>query len=77
MNREKGFVVITSLVGELPTPLRSAYSASKHALHGFFESLRAEEYDNGLRVTLVMPGFANPGLCQRAHCGWLSPRQHG
>jgi short-subunit dehydrogenase len=58
--REQGegrFVVITSLVGELPTPLRSAYSASKHALHGFFESLRAEEYDNGLRVTLVMPGF--------------------
>lgn len=51
------FVVITSLVGELPTPLRSAYSASKHALHGFFESLRAEEYDNGVRVTLVMPGF--------------------
>ncbi|MCK0152382.1 SDR family oxidoreductase [Alcanivorax sp. S6407] len=58
--REQGqgrFVVITSLVGELPTPLRSAYSASKHALHGFFESLRAEEYDNGIRVTLVMPGF--------------------
>ncbi|EKF72951.1 oxidoreductase [Alcanivorax hongdengensis A-11-3] len=51
------FVVITSLVGELPTPLRSAYSASKHALHGFFESLRAEEYDAGIRVTLVMPGF--------------------
>lgn len=51
------FVVITSLVGELPTPLRSAYSASKHALHGFFESLRAEEYDQGIRVTLVMPGF--------------------
>ena len=58
--REQGagrFVVITSLVGELPTPLRSAYSASKHALHGFFESLRAEEYNNGIRVTLVMPGF--------------------
>ena len=50
-------MVVTSLVGELPTPLRSAYSASKHALHGFFESLRAEEYDAGIRVTLVMPGF--------------------
>lgn len=58
--REQGggrFVVITSLVGELPTPLRSVYSASKHALHGFFESLRAEEFDSGIRVTLVMPGF--------------------
>lgn len=51
------FVVVTSLVGELPTPKRSAYSASKHALHGFFEALRAEEFDNGVRVTLVLPGF--------------------
>ena len=51
------FVVVTSLVGELPTPKRSAYSASKHALHGFFEALRAEEFDNGVRVTLVNPGM--------------------
>ncbi len=50
-------MVVTSLVGELPTPKRSAYSASKHALHGFFEALRAEEFDNGVRVTLVLPGF--------------------
>ena len=60
------FVVITSLVGELPTPLRSAYSASKHALHGFFESLRAEEYDNGIRVTLVMPGFIRTQVSMNA-----------
>lgn len=51
------FVVISSLVGELPTPMRSAYCASKHALHGWFEALRAEEYDNNIRVTMVMPGF--------------------
>lgn len=50
-------VVISSLVGELSTPLRSAYAASKHALHGWFEALRAEEYDNGIRVLMVMPGF--------------------
>src|SRR2546423_7358483 len=37
------FVVISSLVGKFGTPLRSGYSASKHALHGFFDSLRAEE----------------------------------
>ncbi|MDF1630321.1 MAG: SDR family oxidoreductase [Alcanivoracaceae bacterium] len=58
--REQGagrVVVISSLVGELPTPMRSAYCASKHALHGWFESLRAEEYDNGLRVLMVLPGF--------------------
>ncbi|WP_111656674.1 SDR family oxidoreductase [Isoalcanivorax indicus] len=50
-------VVISSLVGELPTPMRSAYCASKHALHGWFEALRAEEHDRGIRVLMVMPGF--------------------
>ncbi len=49
-------VVVTSLVGELPTPQRAGYSAAKHALHGWFESLRAEE-GTWLDVLLVMPGF--------------------
>ena len=34
--------VITSMVGKFATPMRSAYSASKHALHGFFDALRYE-----------------------------------
>lgn len=51
------FVVVSSLVGKIGTPLRSGYSAAKHALHGFFESLRAEVHDRGVRVTLVCPGF--------------------
>lgn len=50
------FVVISSLVGLVSTPLRSTYAASKHALHGFFEALRAEEYDSGIRVLMVCPG---------------------
>lgn len=59
-------VVISSLVGELPTPLRSAYCASKHALHGWFEALRAEEYDSGLRITMVMPGFIHTNVSVNA-----------
>lgn len=51
------FIVITSLVGKFGTPYRSAYSASKHALHGFFDSLRAELVDQGVRVMMVCPGF--------------------
>ena len=35
-------VLISSLVGKFGTPFRSAYSASKHALHGYYDSLRAE-----------------------------------
>ncbi len=50
-------VVISSIAGKVGTPLRSAYSASKHALHGFFDCLRAEVHDRGLRVTVICPGF--------------------
>eukprot|EP01132_Coremiostelium_polycephalum_P013112 gene13112-15997_t len=50
-------VCISSLVGKFGTPLRSAYAASKHALHGYFDSLRAEIYDKNVFITLVCPGF--------------------
>lgn len=62
-------VVISSLVGELSTPLRSAYAASKHALHGWFEALRAEEYDNGIRILMVMPGFIRTDVSVNALTG--------
>ena len=59
MNKKGQLVVISSVVGKIGTPLRSSYSASKHALHGFFDSLRAECHDDGLEVTLICPGFVN------------------
>jgi len=49
--------VVSSLLGKFSTPLRSAYCASKHALHGFFDALRAEVYDKNIYVTLICPGF--------------------
>lgn len=49
-------IVISSVVGKFGFPLRTAYSASKHALQGFFEALRAELYDNNVKVTIVSPG---------------------
>lgn len=51
------FVVTSSVAGKLGTKQRSGYCASKHALHGFFDALRAETHDAGLRVTLVCPGY--------------------
>lgn len=67
LERGRGqFVVISSLVGKFGTAKRSAYAASKHALHGFFDSLRAEVYDNGLRVTLVCPGFVKTNVGHNA-----------
>lgn len=48
--------VTSSIVGKFGFPYRSSYSASKHALHGFFESLRAENVQHNIRVSVIIPG---------------------
>ncbi|MFD2935521.1 SDR family oxidoreductase [Spirosoma flavum] len=60
------FVITSSVAGKLGTKQRSGYSASKHALHGFFDSLRAETYNVGLRVTLVCPGYIRTAISTNA-----------
>jgi short-subunit dehydrogenase len=55
-------VATSSIVGKFGFPLRSAYSASKHALHGFFESLRAENVHNNIKVSLIIPGRINTSI---------------
>jgi short-subunit dehydrogenase len=67
------FVVISSLVGKVGTQNRSGYAASKHALHGFFDSLRAENSRAGLKVTLVCPGYVKTEITKRALTGDGSP----
>lgn len=62
-------VVISSLSGKISTPRRSAYAASKHALHGFFDALRAEVYQDGVRVTIVCPGYTQTNLSLHALTG--------
>lgn len=49
-------VVTTSIAGRFGFPLRCAYSSSKHALYGLFETIQAEYYDQNIRVTIVCPG---------------------
>ncbi len=58
------FVVISSLVGKFGTPYRSGYSASKHALHGFYDSLRAElmMQKKNIDVTIICPGFVSTDI---------------
>lgn len=51
------FVVISSVMGKIGTPMRSAYAAAKHALHGFFDCLRAEVWKDDIKVTLILPGY--------------------
>lgn len=62
-------VVISSLMGKLHTPMRSAYAASKHALHGFFGCLRAEVHDRGVHVCVICPGYVNTEITKHALTG--------
>ncbi len=68
--RKSGHIVpISSVVGYVGTPLRSTYSASKHALHGFFDSLRAEVAKDGIDITIVCPGYIRTNVSRNALTG--------
>lgn len=58
--------VTTSIAGVFGFPQRCGYSASKHALYGFFETLDAEYRERGIRVTVVCPGRVNTAVSLRA-----------
>lgn len=73
-NKNGQFVITTSIVGKIGTPLRSSYAASKHALHGFYDSLRAEHFNDNIAVTLVCPGFVNTNISKNALTGDGSPQ---
>ena len=77
MTRAKSghIVVVSSLVGKFGTPMRTSYAASKHALHGFFDSLRAEVFADGIQVNIVCPGFVRTEVSRHALTGDGS--QHG
>ncbi|HJV84637.1 MAG TPA: SDR family oxidoreductase [Noviherbaspirillum sp.] len=66
--RRGQIVVISSIAGFSPLFGRTGYSASKHALHGFFDSLRSEVEDDGVDVTIVCPAFIATGI-ERAALG--------
>ncbi|MEQ1690354.1 MAG: SDR family oxidoreductase [Gemmatimonas sp.] len=58
LKRSRGQIVaISSLTGLVGVPKRSAYAATKHAMAGFFDSLRIELADSGVTVTVAYPGF--------------------
>jgi short-subunit dehydrogenase len=74
LQRRSGcFVVVSSLSGSYGGPQLSAYAASKHALHGFFESLRAEVHADGIRITVITPGFIRTQIAEHALTGTGDP----
>ncbi|MFK7946151.1 MAG: SDR family oxidoreductase [Saprospiraceae bacterium] len=69
------FIVISSLSGKFGVSLRTAYAASKHALHGFFDSLRAEVHEHNIKVTLICPGYIRTNISVNALVG--EGQKHG
>ena len=69
-------VVISSVAGFAPLVARTGYAAAKHALHGFFESLRAELAADGVRVLIVCPSFIATGIDRNALGGDGAPVRH-
>lgn len=60
------FVPIASVAGRISTPRRAAYGASKHALIGFFDAVRAEVYSYRIKVTSILPGYIKTDISLNA-----------
>jgi len=74
---QKGMIIVTSsIAGLTPVLGRTGYCASKHALHGFFSTLRTELKNYGVHVMIVCPGFTKTNLQTRALDGDGSVTTH-
>ncbi|XP_063961669.1 dehydrogenase/reductase SDR family protein 7-like [Lytechinus pictus] len=63
ISRRKGHILaVSSVQGRIAIPFRSAYSASKHAMQAFFDSLRAEVAEHNISVTVLSPSYINTNL---------------
>ncbi|MAO66469.1 MAG: short chain dehydrogenase [Balneola sp.] len=70
VERKSGHIIVTSSVaGKIGTKFRSGYAASKHAVQGFFNSLRQEMYEHDVAITLLCPGFIKTNISKNALTG--------
>jgi short-subunit dehydrogenase len=70
LKQKSGHIIaMSSIAGKFGFYFRSAYSASKHALHGFFESLRMEIYKDNIQVMIVCPGKIKTNISINAVTG--------
>ncbi len=62
-------IAISSVAGFCPLPLRAGYAASKHAMRGFFDTLRCEVQSRGLKVMIACPFFVESDIARNALSG--------
>jgi short-subunit dehydrogenase len=67
------FAIISSVMGKYSSPYRSGYAAAKHALHGFFDTLRMEHQNDNIFVTIICPGFVNTSISKNSLTGDGTP----
>jgi len=60
------FVAVSSSAGKFGVPVRTGYSASKFALHGYYEGLRAELHKTNIHTTLICPGYIKTNISRNA-----------
>ena len=67
VKRKEGMVItISSIAGKLGAPMRSAYSAAKHAIIGFMDALRAEIHSENIKIMVVTPGSVQTNISKNA-----------
>jgi short-subunit dehydrogenase len=79
LQRKTGhYATVSSVMGIIGTPYRSGYAAAKHALHGFFDSLRAELWNEckSIYVTIICPGWVHTNVTLNALTGDGSKLNH-
>ena len=76
LERRGQLIAISSVAGFAPLIARTGYAASKHALHGFFESLRSEVAPQGMAITLVCPAFIATNIDRHALGADGQPARH-
>jgi len=70
LERKQGHIIsISSIAGKMGVPLRTAYCSAKHALIGYMDALRAETSSQGIRVSVVCPGFVQTDVSVNALSG--------
>ena len=67
------FAIISSVMGKYSSPYRSGYAAAKHALHGFFDTVRMEHQNDNIFVTIICPGFVNTPISKNSLTGDGTP----
>jgi short-subunit dehydrogenase len=76
IKRKSGHVLATSSIsGRFGFPLRSAYSASKQAIHGFFETLYLENKTNNIKSSVIIPGRVRTQIS--VHALESNGKEHG